>query len=46
MDFIEWIKKHPEYNVKIIENPTEEQKEQFKKQCEDLISELKEMIIE
>ena len=31
-DFIEWLEEHQdEYGVKIIENPTEYQKEQFEK---------------
>lgn len=35
-DFIEWLKKHKdEYDIKIIENPSKEQKERSEKYFQD-----------
>lgn len=43
--FMKWLQEHKgEYGVKIIENPTEEQKQYFEKDCQDFkdwIDELK-----
>ena len=37
-DFLEWLKEHKdEYGVKIIENPTEEQKMQFARDFQEVI---------
>ena len=37
-DFLEWLKEHKdEYGVKIIENPTEEQKIQFTRDFQEVI---------
>ena len=43
-DFIEWLEEHQdEYGVKIIENPTEYQKEQFEKDCQGVLDWIQEM---
>ena len=37
-DFLEWLKEHKdEYDVKIIENPTEEQKMQFARDFQEVV---------
>lgn len=36
-EFMKWLEKHKdEYGIKIIENPTEEQKKNFEKDCQNL----------
>lgn len=43
--FMKWLEEHKdEYGIKIIENPTEEEKKQFEKDCQnfrDWLNELK-----
>ena len=43
-DFLEWLKEHKdEYGVKIIENPTEEQKMQFARDFQEVVDFIKSM---
>ena len=43
-DFIQWLEEHKEeYGVKIVENPTKDQREQFEKDCQGVLDWIQEM---